>query len=352
MQVCGGEMEKLGDHFYLVGGHDFAGLYNQTGPPQFTQTYINEVRRFKITDTPSELSIADYSIFHDEENLHRRDFTLAPVIQSDGTEGLCLYGGVFRPDEDLPYYNPVYISEDGTAAVDTAVEQLFSQYTCPAVPIYDSLDGSVYTLFFAGLSAHFIENGAVEYDERVPFIKDISVFQRRADGSSAEYVLPQRFDEFLGTNMIYVPAADSPQFGHGILHLQAMDEPTFVGYLYGGIKAEIPNFTPSVASNRLFKIYLVPKAVAAAEEVAAAPPALQVFPNPFSNGSALEFRHFLPVQRVDLLRPDGQMLNTFDQPSDNGFMFLNNYLEGLPAGLYFLNVVAGERMSVVKLVKQ
>ena len=42
--------------------------------------------------------------FHDEQNLCRRDFTLAPMRKPDGSPALVLYGGVFRPDKDLPYY--------------------------------------------------------------------------------------------------------------------------------------------------------------------------------------------------------------------------------------------------------
>ncbi len=48
MRVCGGDMLRLGDYVYLVGGHDFAGLYNSSGAPTFIQTYTSEIRRFKI----------------------------------------------------------------------------------------------------------------------------------------------------------------------------------------------------------------------------------------------------------------------------------------------------------------
>ncbi|MFN3800546.1 hypothetical protein [Belliella pelovolcani] len=42
--VTGGQMGKIGDYFYLVGGHRFDGRYNPMGNPTFTQTYTNQIK--------------------------------------------------------------------------------------------------------------------------------------------------------------------------------------------------------------------------------------------------------------------------------------------------------------------
>ncbi|MBI1226374.1 MAG: hypothetical protein GC192_14165 [Bacteroidetes bacterium] len=344
VKVCGGEMEKLGDWFYLVGGHEFSGLYNQNGPPQFTQAYTNEIRRFKITNTASSLAISEFSAHHDEANLHRRDFTLAPIIQSNGTEALCLYGGVFRPDEDLPFYNPIYISEDNIFEMDEGYEQLFSQYTCPAVPLFDSLDGSMNTLFFGGLSTHFWSNG-LQYDNKVPFIKDIATFRRNADGTSQEFVMPLSFDELLGANMVFVPSENASHYPNEVLKLRAMSGPTFVGYLFGGIKAEIPNITPSSANQRMFKVYITPKPTVSATS-AVATPSLQVFPNPFSNDDFLHIESVKSIHHFELMRMDGRVLAAKDIAE------LKNLLRTLPGGVYGLKYGGSDGAGVMKLVKQ
>lgn len=350
LQVCGGEMEKMGEWFYLVGGHNFSGLYNQTGPPTFVQEYTNEIKRFKIVNTPDSLGIAEYTVFHSEEMLHRRDFTLAPLLLPDSSEALCLYGGVFRPNEDLPFYHPVYISEDFSVTMDISYEQLFSQYTCPAVPIFDSLDGSMNTLLFAGLSVHYWDNGLL-YDENVPFIKDITTFRRSADGTTQEYLMPQRFDELLGTNMVFVLNDDAPHYRNEVLNLRAMNGTTFVGYLFGGIKAEFPNITPSSASQRMFKVYITPKMVVNSttepEKLS-----LAVHPNPFSGSDFLQFENNFSLHHLTLALADGRVLAKYKQPQANGFDELRDMLQELPAGIYFLHYDGVNASGVLKLVKQ
>lgn len=342
MRVCGGEMEKMGDYFYLVGGHDFSGLYNSNGPPQFTQAYINEIRRFKIQNTETSLSISDYSAIHDENNLHRRDFSMAPVVLPDGRYAIVLYGGVFRPDADLPFYNPIYITENEPYTVDVQYAQVFSQYTCPVVPIYDAADKSMYSIFFAGLSAYYPENNQAVYDERVPFIKSISTFRRSANGQSLEYVMPVTFDALLGSNMIFVPDDAAPHFDNEVLKLQDMNGPTFVGYLFGGIKADIPNITPSSASNRMFKVFITPTGNA----TAISEPEnnlLSASPNPFSSKRPVVLAGVPAGAFFTLSNAVGQVLyaDVFDRRA------IERLLLTAPSGVYYASTL----QQAIKLIK-
>jgi len=349
LRVCGGEMDKLGDFFYLVGGHDFSGNYTQQPSPMFTQTYTCEIRKFKITNNSSTLAITDYSAHHDEQNLRRRDFTLAPVIHPDGSPGLCLHGGVFRPDVDLPYYNPVYIGENQIFTLDNSYEQIFSQYTCPAVPMFDSTDGSMYTILFAGLSAHYFDQNSqtVKYDEKVPFIRDISTFRRRADDTSREFLLPQKFDELLGTNMIFAPAEDAPHFPNEVLKLHQMNGKTFVGWLFGGIKAEIPNITPSSASKRMFKVYISPKNAVGIENVIAGSPVMRISPNPFFSGQRISIEGVEEIRNISLFSADGVLLGDFGKDVGG----LESRLEGALPGVYFIQVIGENSGALSKVVK-
>jgi len=349
LRVCGGEMDKLDDYFYLVGGHDFSGNYTQNPSPMFTQTYTYEIRKFKITNNSNTLAITDYSTHHDEQNLRRRDFTLAPVIRPDGSPALCLHGGVFRPDVDLPYYNPVYIAENQIFSIDNSYEQIFSQYTCPALPMFDSTDGSMYTVLFAGLSVHYFDQNSqsVKYDEKVPFIRDISTFRRRADGTSKEYLMPQKFDELLGANMIFAPAETVPHFSNEVLKLHQMNGKTFVGWLFGGIKAEIPNITPSSASKRLFKVYITPKNAVGTADVRVGSPSMRILPNPFFSGQSIRIEGVKEIRNISLFSAEGVFLGDFG--SDVGG--LESRLERVASGVYFLQVVGENVRSVGKVIK-
>ena len=45
--IAGGQLEKLGNMFLLVGGQKFDGRYNPNDGPSFTQEYSNQIRQFR-----------------------------------------------------------------------------------------------------------------------------------------------------------------------------------------------------------------------------------------------------------------------------------------------------------------
>ena len=353
LQVCGGEMEKMGDWYYLVGGHNFSGLYSDNGIPTFTQTYTNEIRKFKINLTVNNSpNLSDYSAFANTQQLHRRDFSLAPVIRPDGSEALALYGGVFQYAQNLPFYNPVYISNDNIFTLDAAFEQQFSQYTCPVVPMYNAQDSSMYSIFFAGLSTHYWDQGSaqVNYDEKVPFIRDITAVQRRADGSGTEYLLPQRFDDLLGTNMIFAPSEEAPHYTNEVIQLHNLNGRTFVGWLYGGIKAEIPNFTPSVANNRLFKVFITPETISTDRPLDLEAQVV-IAPNPFRQSLRIYVENIAQIQAAFLSASDGKLLISIQQPSSDSWGQMEEQCSNLNSGVYFFTIVTENGPVVKKVVK-
>lgn len=305
MRVCGGELEKMGDYFYLVGGHNFGGLYTEDRLPTFTQVYNNEIKKFKINIDRNQLFVTEMQKTKDEFQLHRRDFSMAPIMLPSGKEGLGIYGGVFRKDQDLPYYNPIYIEENKLYSVDLEFEQTFSHYTCPVVPIYDLQDNSMYSVFFAGLSANYIDgSGKVSYDARVPFVKDITALKKKSNGKTEQFVLPVKFDTFLGTNMIYVPSENAPMYANEVLKLRDINSKVFIGYLYGGIKADIPNLTPSRANNRIFKLFLKPQKTGVTTSVIPTTikkPWVKIYPNPMNNNDELTIESDELIQKIEIV---------------------------------------------------
>lgn len=353
-QVCGAEMEKLGDWFYLVGGHNFSGLYSDNGVPTFTQEYTNEIRKFKITLTPNNTpQVSNYSAFENTQQLHRRDFSMAPVVRPDGSEALAVYGGVFQYTQNLPFYNPIYISESQIFTLDASFQQQFSQYTCPVLPMYNAADSSMYSVFFAGLSTHYWDAAAeqVGYDDKVPFIRDITTIRRRADGSSTEFLLPQRFDELLGTNMIFMPAEDAPHYSNEVIRLHELQGRTFVGWLYGGIRAEIPNFTPSIASKRLFKVYITPDITTAVHPARPDHANVSFSPNPFGQHLRIDVENAEQIQRIVLSNSEGKILFLEDRTGPDTWQHLQEYCTTLKKGIYFCTIHHAEGVQVFKLVR-
>lgn len=346
LRVCGAEMHELGDWIYLVGGHNFSGLYSKERT-EVVQTYTSEIRRFRILDNGTNLSIVDYSAQAHAE-YHRRDGNLGPIITPEGNKALAYYGGVFKPDADLPYLNPIYIQADKTR-IDSSYEQVMCQYTCPILPIFDSQQRSMYSVFFGGISKHFYNSNQKKLveDSNMPFVKDISVFIRQANGRSEEQILPLQFDELLGSNAKWIINAQAPQYENGVIKLDALSGRTLAGYIFGGIKAVIPNITPSSASNRLFRVYLRPQL--STHTIALEPVQFRIYPNPSSNTVHLSLpAEFIPDQAT-VYDFQGKVLQRWS--SLESIQAIEQFLAKLPRGVYGLSLYNDHRGGLSKVIK-
>lgn len=258
MQIAGGELNKLGDYFYLTGGHNFTGAYRRTVN---NQIYSNQIRKFKINDNGVSVNISDYSAITDTVNLHRRDMNVVPAIKTDDiTPYLILYGGVFRYDIDLPFLNPIYIDDNGYL-VDNSFEQKMSQYTCSLMPVYDAVSNEMHTTFFGGTSLYYYDQNtnSLVSDSLVPFIKDITTLTRFSDGSSEENISALELPELLGTNAEFILNDSVPHYDNEVIKLNEINGRTFAGYIFGGIRALLPNNTLSFPSEYIFKVYITPE---------------------------------------------------------------------------------------------
>jgi hypothetical protein len=315
LKVTGGELEKIGENYFLVFGQRFDGLYNPADVGN-DQQYTDEVRIFTIVDTivddcKDPPCITNYTTIPaplrepsdpQPNQFHRRDLNVLPAIRSpNGTPGINVYGGVFTT-AFTPYLNPIYIDSDGgthSASIDRAFNQYMNQYDTARMVLFDSAHGNLHTVFFGGISygvlgpdgAASAQEGAeprVPYrdliqveakseangfrlDPNIPFIDQSTAITLRADGTSHQCVLAQRHQlkltpkrllpERLGTNARIMPALNVPAYNNGVIKLRSLQDPTLVGYLYGGMRTTDANPTStgqSFASNRIFKVLVTP----------------------------------------------------------------------------------------------
>ena len=258
MQVTGGEMQRLGNTYYLVFGQLFNGKYAVPLPANTVQQYTDQVREFQIEDDGTSLSITNYVAFADPINYHRRDLNVVPTVAPGGTFGIIAYGGVFTPD-GLPFLKPVIISTGGVV-VDTAYSQLMNQYACASAGLFDSATGAMHTIFFGGISLNFFDptTGTIKEDTGVPFIQDITTVTRFADGTSAQSLTGVRFSTLLGAAARFVLNPSIPHFDNEVIKLRGFGGETLIGYVYGGIEATAPNFGNSQSVNKVFKVFVTP----------------------------------------------------------------------------------------------
>ncbi|HRG53440.1 MAG TPA: hypothetical protein PLL00_11440 [Bacteroidia bacterium] len=153
LRICGGELTKLGNDYYLMFGHNFNGRYDSKPSVLFSQVYSNCIKKFNLTDNGNVLSLTNFSMLEDTIHFHRRDLTVAPVVKPDGSFAVGAYGGVFKKNANMPYLEPIVLSAQGTTDVKS-YQQVMSQYTCATIPVFDATTKNMYTTFLGGISVH------------------------------------------------------------------------------------------------------------------------------------------------------------------------------------------------------
>ncbi len=261
--VTGGQMGYMDGKFYLAGGQYFYGRYTFSGMG-FIQKYTNAVRVFSVTDDGTGLGFTPLGEFYDSIALHRRDYSMVPqIFPEDRSFGYTMFTGVFRYDANLPWLDIVDVRPSGHYPVP-GFYQLLSHYHSARLPIYDSTNNEMHTIFFGGIAQFYYDpvGDSLIEDTLVPFVKTVSKVTRRSDGTIYESVLSLEMPGYLGAGAELIPTNEA-FWEHEILMLDRLPEGvSLVGYIVGGIESNAPNvffddpLTNSWASSRIFKVYV------------------------------------------------------------------------------------------------
>ena len=260
--VTGGALRRIGGRYVIAFGQGFNGAYSPfTG--LIAQAYTNAVRYFSLdprtglATNMGELLSADL-----DQPFHRRDGVFVDTLDpATGLERLAAFGGVFPPGQLDGYRNPVYIDEQFgqlSTTVDRSVQQLFNQYGCPTIVVYEPTRPAVYHTFFGGISRYyyhqtpaqqavFEEVTAEGRNDGLPFISDITTLVLRGGGTSSQYIAPAPVPDgaLRGSSTDFIPIAPGTHpavADSGIVDLSkiAVGATVVIGYIYGGIDADFP----------------------------------------------------------------------------------------------------------------
>nr|WP_321230116.1 T9SS type A sorting domain-containing protein [uncultured Psychroserpens sp.] len=365
LAVTGGHLGFLNDVFYLCGGQYFEGRYNPMGPnngPGFIQNYTDEIRTFDINDDGTNLSIVNYSAQNDSNNLHRRDYNMAPQIFPDGTSGFTMFSGVFQHTANLPWLNTVDVTASGYT-VNNTFNQYLSQYHSAKTPIYDTSNNVMHTIFFGGISQYKLDtNDNLIQDDNIPFVKTISKVSRYSDGSMVESSLNIEMPTFLGSGAEFIPLNNNSNYlTNEIVDINNLQEGvTQVGYIFGGIESTqeniffINNGTQSSASNLAFKVF-INKSTLSVNEVELSPNNiynLKVFPNPSQGVFLIEI--FIPnteknsLEIFDLL---GKKVKSVSIDKSIGLKTISLDLTKMASGEYMLVFKNNANLIERKIIK-
>ncbi|MBV1923575.1 MAG: T9SS type A sorting domain-containing protein [Flavobacteriaceae bacterium] len=361
----GGQLGLLDDVFYLCGGQFFEGRYNPMGPdhgPGFEQEYTDEIRKFNVVDDGTNLSLTNYSAVNDVDNLHRRDYNMAPQIFPNGEAGFTMFSGVFQQEVDLPFLNSVDITPNGHT-VNNNFNQYLSQYHSAKIPIYDDANNTMHTIFFGGMSQYTLdENGNLVQDDNVPFVKTISKVTRSNSGAMTETKLEIEMPSLLGSGAEFIPITNTSFYtSEDILNINNLPEgPTLVGYIFGGIDSSqeniffINNGTQSSASNVIFKVF-INKGILGVNDIELNNESvynLSVFPNPSKDIFTLNF--FVPSTKAHIIEVNdllGKLIKRVEIIEPIGNHSITIDLSSFASGEYFVTLKSEGSSTLKKIIK-
>lgn len=364
-KVTGGQMGYIDSTFYLVGGQLFDGRYNPMGPnngPGFTQQYTDEIRKFKIDDDGTNLTVYDYTADNDITNLHRRDYNMAKQFFPNGEEGFTMFSGVFDAN-DMPFLNSVNITPAGYT-VNNNFNQYLSQYHSAKIPFHDVASNSMHTIFFGGMSQFYLDdsNTLIE-DTDVPFVKTISKVTRLNDGSMQETALNYiEMPALLGAGAEFIPTGDY-LLTDDIIDINSIpNNKTLIGYIYGGIQSSDLNIffindgTQSFASNVIFKVYINKSTVGLNEYTVNGNDVMssRIYPNPAKKEISVDY--FVPKNasvKMTIIDSNGRIIMDLgDETLEEGTYTSNIDITELAKGTYIVRINNGAYVSNYQFVKK
>ena len=364
-QNTGGQLEKINDSYYLIGGQDFQGRYNPHGPthgPGFTQTYSNQIRKFNILDNGTLLGVNNISIITDSVNLHRRDYNALPQILPNLSQGITAYSGVFQQNVDLPYLNAITI-DSLSYIVNNNFNQYYNHYHCANIPLYSASKNEMHALFFGGIAQYYDSLGILVQDNNVPFVKTIARVTRDVNGTLAEYKLPIEMPALLGAGAEFIYRDNLPVYTNGVIKMDELSaDSTVLGYIYGGINSSaknifwINNGSQSASSANIYKVTLHRNALTGIDHLNSQSMGtikLMVYPNPNTGIFIAQYHLIKPTDvKITLSNVNGKIIDEQilinQQIGAQVFERKIKHLEN--GGVYFIKIETAYENAFQKIV--
>ena len=279
-QVTGGGLEKTGDRYQLIFGQNFEGPYAHGSAS--SQVYTSQVRSFDIdyNFAAETLSYSDTYVAPaggDPSRFRRRDLNVFPILSPDDqggtTKSTVALAGVFYNGAGV-WTVPAEIGSDGIPTTENPTtepdvfKQAMNQYESGKIGLYSESSGEMTQVLLGGISANTFDPATEQltHDENNGFHRQITAVLRDASGSYQEQYITEFPDVYdgngkllnFGANAKFFPAHDVPLLTDDIIDLDSLTTETVVGYMFGGIAADQPNFGHTVASSMIFEVTYTP----------------------------------------------------------------------------------------------
>jgi len=313
LKLTGGVMLQTDEHqpYLLAFGQDFSGNYTTSSDG----SYSCQIRPIQIIDKGTSVYVNPYPQPDPNPYYRRRDLNVIPVVRKINNALVMSYAGlsgVFTPySDDNPgaWTVPINIDANGSSQMlDVSDPNTFMQamnnYNCANLGLYSQKTNTTYTLLFGGISAAIFSDGSNCNEGsdpqqncctawlpasgtvfspccNLPFTNDITTISIDGNGVYRQYIMNETYPTvrytppacpgytppadthlFFGANAVFIPNENLPVYRNGVIALENLQSPTFVGYIVGGIASVITDTncpTDSQASEFVFKVTIIPK---------------------------------------------------------------------------------------------
>jgi hypothetical protein len=194
-----------------------------------------------------------------------------------------------------------------------------------------------------------------EVDSLVPFINDITTLTKYSAGNSDEKISTAKLPALLGTNAKFILNESVPQFNNKVIKLNELTGKTFTGYIYGGIRAVLPNNTPSFPSDYILKVFITPKSVNINNISSLVPSDFKLnqnYPNPFNPNTKIKFS--IPVNsqtKMSVFDELGrEVTRLVDKELNSGVYEVDWDGSGFASGVYYYKLEAGSFTEAHKML--
>jgi len=266
VQVTGGSLKFVNGAAFLTFGQDFEGAYTSGSDG----TYTEQVRSFTIVDTNGNLSITNLSESTPEAAYRRRDLNIVPLT-GPGAPSLVALSGVFTV-KGGDWTVPVEISSNAilsmaNPAAPATFKQGMNNYHCPTICLYSPSLNENDIVLAGGISLQIFNGNRFVTQQSDPFTSQSTVVVRYSSGKYQQYYLGDIYPDITDTNTgtpwlfgasaEFLPNPDLP-LTNGLINRDALSPGATLGYIYGGIAAEVPNDGNSTASPEIFAVIYNP----------------------------------------------------------------------------------------------
>jgi len=256
--VMDGLLTKIENTFYLAGGIQFYGFFDEENP-SFEKMPRQEVISFQITKSKEGL----YETQHIGSLDYRDEFldifsTPIPQISWNETEGLSILSNEELDGEEFVNWMDVF--QIGYASSWQRSNKL-PHYHSTMIPLYDRKERTMHTLFLNGCTEYFCEEDEIMGLEKVD---SMTVFSKSRESSSfnTESITPY-YDN--GKDAQFILNSEIPHYSNGVIKYHKLPEgKTPIGYIFGGASNTNPMIFEdgrflALSSSQLFKVFLIKK---------------------------------------------------------------------------------------------